>query len=486
MPEAMRDLTPLFHPRSVAFVGASNKPGKWGFIILANLVNGGYEGPIYPVNPRDNEVQGLKAYPSVAALPETPDMAVIVVPPPNVPKVVQDCVDRGIRAGVVITAGFAEVGDQGEKLQHEMVEVARSGGMVLVGPNCNGINRPSLKLYCQMPPVFPQPGSMAIVAQSGNVATSVCKRGMKNGFGWSSVVSSGNEADLHSEDYYGYFAEDPQTEVILGYIEGFRDGRRFLEMARKVSARKPIVVIKGGYTQAGASAVMSHTASLAGLEATFEGACRQAGIIRAKTVNDLFYIGAGFLKQPIPKGRRVAILTGGGGWGVLAADACGEAGLEVFSLPFETLDELDSFLPPWWSRSNPIDLVAGLQEGALHRSLDCLLRCPGCDGVILLGIVPALPMVPLSPSAGHEAVRAHMDSMLGMAENVIEEFMDMARAYQKPVVIASEFPAAVGDFEAQLALVLGEKGHVCYPAPQDAVTVMDALATYGERRRSAV
>ncbi len=275
---------PLFDPKSIAFIGASNSPGKWGCIVLKNLINGGYPYPIYPVNPKEKEVLGLKSWGNVKDLPETPDLVVIVIPPPAVPQAIEDCVKKGILAGLVITAGFAEVGTEGEKLQQEMLGKARKGGMILVGPNCNGILRPSKRLFPQMPAVFPETGPVSVVSQSGNVATSLSQRANKTGFGVSCVVSSGNEADLHCEDFFEFLAEDPQTHVIISYIEGFRNGRRFFDRAGRITAKKPLVMLKAGGTDAGAQAAMSHTASLAGSDSAFAGACRQCGIIRAHTL----------------------------------------------------------------------------------------------------------------------------------------------------------------------------------------------------------
>jgi len=474
----------LFHPRSVAFIGASNKPGKWGFIVLANLKNGGFTGSIYPINPSEAQVQGLRAYQRIAEVPEVPDLAVIVVPPPAVPSVIGECVAKGVQAGGVITAGFAEVGSEGERLQREMVEQARTGGMILVGPNCNGIMSPPQGLHVAMPPIFFPPGSMAVVAQSGNVATSMARRGIKKGFGISRFVSSGNEADLHCEDYYEYLSEDPETKVILSYIEGFRDGRRFLATAREVTRKKPIVMLKAGASGAGAKAAKSHTAAMAGSDRVFEGACRQAGVIRARNMDDLANISAGFVRQPLPSGRRVGIVTAGGGWGVLAADACGEAGLEVPALPEETIEELDTFLPAWWSRSNPVDLVAGLKPDHLGRSLECLLRCSTLDGILLLGIMPALPLEPLAPSAAPEVVEERLQAMLEAIHAVFHEFMGLADQYQKPVIIASELPFSVENLEDRMALMLGQMGCVCYPSPEDAAIVMASLAGYAEYLRS--
>lgn len=485
MNEVELKFRPLFHPRSIAFIGASNNPQKWGFIILSNLLKGGYKGLIYPVNLDEPEIQGLKAYNRISAIPDTPDLAIIVTPPNSFPGVIDECIEKGIRAGVVITAGFAELGSEGEALQRDIVERARRGGMILVGPNCNGIMRPSWKLYPVMPPVFPSPGPMAIVAQSGNVATSIVRRLMKKGIGCSCYVSSGNEAHLHCEDFFEYLAEDQETRVILSYVEGIRDGRRFLQTARKVTRKKPIVMLKVGRTKAGAKAARSHTAALAGTDLAFEGAFRQTGIIRAESLDELTNIAISLFRQPLPRGRRMGILTAGGGWGVIAADACERAGLEIVELPHETISELDRILPPWWNRGNPVDLVAGLREGALLKSLETLLRCPVVDGVILLGIMPALPVGKIQSLTNKGISMETVDALIKLIVDVYDQFMELAERYQKPVITGSEIPVPIGDLEQRIAIALGKKGYVCYPSPEEAVLAMASLAAYSEYIRFA-
>jgi acyl-CoA synthetase (NDP forming) len=480
MPETDYRFDALFHPRSVAFIGASNNPNKWGSIILANLINGGFEGPIYPINPHESEIRGLKSYASVADLNETPDLAVIVIPASAIPSVIDQCVTKGIRARLVITAGFAEVGIDGKQLQREMAERARRGGMVLVGPNCNGIMRPPWKLYSTMASLFSPPGPMAVVSQSGNVGLSITRRLLRKGFGCSFYVSTGNEAYLHSEDYFGYMVDDPDTKVILSYIEGLKDGRRFFETARKITKKKPVVMLKAGGTSAGAKAAKSHTAALAGSDLAFDGACRQAGLIRANDVEELCNIGMALIRQPLPKAKRIGIITAGGGWGVLAADACSKAGLEVPALPVDTIAELDTFLPTWWSRSNPVDLVAGLRPDHMRKSLESLLRCSEIDGIMLLGLMAALPVEPVPPSASQDVVMRRTEDMISMVNKVFDEFMGLAETYQKPIIIGSEFPATVPGFENLVAPRLGEKGYICYPEPDDAAKVMASLAGYAQ------
>lgn len=420
----------LFDPRSVAFLGASDDPGKWGYRVLANLIAGGFQGNIYPVNPKKEEILGLKVYRSVGDIPEIPDLAVIVVPPPSVAGVVKECVAKRMKAGVVITAGFAEIGGEGERLEREIIEVASSGGMALIGPNSFGIVSPPSKLYPQMPPDFPPSGPVAIVSQSGNVVGSVTRLATAKGFGCSRGISSGNEAILHSEDYLQYLAGDPQTKVILGYIEGFRNGVQFLQTVKEVSKKKPVVMLKAGETPAGARAAKSHTASLAGSDAVIEAMCKQAGVTRARSLDELVDMGVSFLCHPLPQGRRVGIVTAGGGWGVLAADACAKLGLDVVSFPRETIAELDSLLPAWWSRGNPVDMVAGSFGDTMLKCVETVLRCPVVDGVIMLGLTPALPRKWPSQPASEQEREHGQNPMFTVITGIFNQVKGLSNTYQ--------------------------------------------------------
>ncbi len=421
----------------------------------------------------------MKTYNQVKDIPGTPDLAVIVIPPPAVPRAIDDCVEKGIRAGVIITAGFAEVGGDGEKLQNEMVEKARKGQMILVGPNCNGIVRPSRKLFPQMPAVFPQEGPLAVVSQSGNVALSLSRRSIKAGFGLSCIVSSGNEADLHCEDYFEFLSHDPDTKVIISYIEGFRNARRFFDIAKGVVAQKPLIMIKAGGTSAGARAAKSHTASLAGSDSTFDGACRQAGIIRAADLQELFNTGIGFLNQPAPRGNRTAILTMGGGWGVLAADSAARYGLDVVQLSDKTLSALDSILPHWWNPGNPVDMVAGNIEGAMMKTLKVLIEAPETDCVIVLGIMGFFTTQSISPDTPPEEVEKLFRNIVGQLTQAFYEIRGLSHYYKKPVVAGTELPFAVADMEERIFHTLGTKGFPLYKTPNETVKVMSHLVKYG-------
>ncbi len=387
MDERLKVLDYAFNPRSVAFIGASENVSKWGFLILNNLITGGYEGKIYPVNPSRETILGLPAYTSVLDIPSQIDLAVFTVPARNVLGALDDCAARGVKASLVITAGFKELGVEGAGIEREMVRRARAAGMAIIGPNCQGICCPRNKLYPWMPILFQPPaGKISFVAQSGNILNMLTGHVVDFGLGISKAVSSGNEADLKTEDYFSYYLEDPDTQVIVSYIEGIRDGRSFLEKASAVASKKPVVVLKGGRTRSGISAARSHTGAMAVSEALFEAACRQAGLFLASTIEDTSLTAASFVGRPLPRGRRVGIVTSGGGLGVIAADYCTETGLEVAKLSPETMLALGNLLPDWWVPGNPVDMVAGLDFTILKPTIEILMKSGEVDAVLFLWI----------------------------------------------------------------------------------------------------
>ena len=471
----------FFQPRSLALLGASADRRKWGFRILRNIQSGGFEGNIYPVNPKGGEILGLKAYTGIKEIPEVPDLAVIVVPPESIIETIRECAEKGIKAGVVITAGFAEVDDRGLELQRKMVETAHKGGMALIGPNCFGILSPWHKLYSQMPPVIPPAGPIAVVSQSGNVGFTIARRAMATNFGISRLVSTGNEADLHAEDILEFLADDPETKVILSYIEGFKDGRRFFEIASRVTRKKPIVMIKVGETEAGALAARSHTAALSGSDTVVEAMCRQAGIIRVRNLIELANVGYGFLCQPIPRGKRVGIVTTGGGWGVLAADACSKLGLEVVKLPPAVIAELDAMLPAWWSRNNPVDLVAGSSNEGMQRVVEILAQCDEIDGILKLGIIPPWETWSAERISGMSREDRYKAIVQGYVEDC-ERTRETSARFAKPIYVATELPIPKGDrsIEQEVTTGLGLKHLVIYGMPHEAAMVFNAMASYSQ------
>lgn len=389
-PNLNENLIKLFEPESIAIVGASASPWKWGFRFIHNITNGGFTGKVYGVNPQHDEILGTPIVHTIADLPEPIDLAYIIVPPPGVPKALRECAAKGIKAVVIITAGFGELEDEDTKAaQQEIATIAREEGIAVVGPNCAGLVSP--EPYNLFGAMFTweaaKGGGLSIVSQSGNVAATILRWSMLHQVGISRIVSSGNEAVSTTEDFLCFYADDPRTEVIFAYIEGVPDGRRLFDALKYATAKKPVVVMKGGRNAAGVRATESHTGSLATSMELFRAACRQAG---ASLVDDIFEAAelcGAYINQPLPKGRNTVIITQGGGWGVMAADACADAGLNVVDLPEETIAELDTFLPGWWSRGNPVDLVAGVQDprGSV-RVAEIVLKSSAVDAIIFLGV----------------------------------------------------------------------------------------------------
>jgi acyl-CoA synthetase (NDP forming) len=376
----------IFKPRTVAFVGASNNLAKWGGIVFTNILRGGFKGKLYPVNPKDSTVLGHEAFKSVLDIPGEIDLAILVVPASVIADTISECVKKGIKAGIVITAGFAELGEAGRILQEEMLERARAGNMILVGPNGQGIASPGESFYPWLPGFRPDKGVIGIVSQSGAVSTELSEGLAEYGFGCSKVISAGNCADLSMSDYLDYFRHDPETKVILMYMEGIDNGRQFLKTAKRVALEKPIVLVKSGRTDAGVRAALSHTASLSGADEIFDAACRQAGISRVRTLGEAIVLAGAFVKTPLPRGRRLGILTGGGGQGVLMADAAALKGIELVELSGDTIKKLKPILPSWWKPNNPVDMVAGMGYGGPTEIIPILMKSGQFDGIIHNGI----------------------------------------------------------------------------------------------------
>jgi len=333
--------------------------------------------------------------------------------------------------------------------------------------------------YVQFPSFFVPPGPIAVVAQSGNVMDSLARLISISGQGCSVCVASGNEASLHIEDYLEYLAGDEHTKVILSYVEGFKDGGRFIEVAREVGKKKPIVMVKAGRTQAGARAAASHTAAIAGSDSIFDAVCRQAGIIRAASLDEMVNIGLALLRQPLPKGRGLGIITAGGGWGVLAADACAALGFDVVRLPEATIAKLDKLLPAWWNRGNPVDLVAGAAAEDIFEAIDLVMQVPAVDAMMFLSIMPALKV---SGFAAPSDAAAREKWGISMREAVVEAFERLngiADRYNKTLVVASTHMWATAEEAAGVSFALGRNNAVCYHMPHEAASVLDALARYG-------
>ena len=387
---AAASMARLFEPRSVAVVGASRERGKIGGEILHNLLRAGFQGPVYPINPAAVEIERTPCYARLGDVPGPVDLVVISVPAAAVPAALDDAAAKGVKAVVVITAGFAETGEAGRRLEGQLLEKIRDAGMRMVGPNCMGLvnTNPAVRLNATFAPVYPPEGRIALSSQSGALGLALLDYAARLNLGISTFVSVGNKADVSSNDLVQYWAEDPRTDVILLYLESFGSPGVFARIARRVARRKPIVAVKAGRSHAGARAASSHTGALAERDAVVDALFRQAGVIRTGTLEELFDVAALLAHQPVPRGRRVAIVTNAGGPGILAADACEAQGLELPALGSETAAGLRAFLPPAASVANPVDMLASAPPDHYARALRLVLADPGVDSVLVVFIPP--------------------------------------------------------------------------------------------------
>lgn len=388
---AANALSWFLSPRSVAVIGASRQRGTVGGEVLHNLTAGGFAGAVYPVNPAATTVQNLPAFPSVEAIPGEVDLAIVAVPAPLVVQVAEQCGRKGVRALVVLSAGFAEVGEQGQARQVELRRVCRAGGMRLIGPNCFGVANtdPAVRLNATFGPLPPPPGRIGFASQSGALGLAVIDFAASLGLGISSFVSMGNKADISGNDLLNYWETDPGTNLILLYLESFGNPRTFSRIARRVARGKPIVAVKSGRSVAGARAASSHTgALLASSDVTVDALFHQAGVIRTDTLEELFDVAALLASQPLPSGRRVAIVTNVGGPGILCVDTCEANGLEIPLLAPETQQRLRSFLPAEASVANPVDMIATATAEQFRQAIEAVAADPNVDAVIAIYLPP--------------------------------------------------------------------------------------------------
>ena len=388
----------FFRPKGMAVIGASNDPLKLGYEVFKNLKK--YRGGrVHPVNVKDEEVQGVKAYKNVKDIPDEVDLAVVVVPKRFVRQTIIDCGKKGVKGIILITAGFGEVGEEGKREERELVEIAREYSMRIVGPNCVGI----MNTHNDMNATFvmdAKKGDIAFISQSGALGAGIIYKTVKEGIGFSKFVSIGNMADVDFSEFMEYLADTEEDKAIALYIEGLKDGRRFMEVAKRVTKKKPVIVLKAGKSESGARAASSHTGSLAGSWRIYEAAFKQSGVIVANTIDDMLSMARAFT-QPLPKGDRVAIMTNAGGPGVLTADAIDKLGLRLADLDEETIEELRSFLPPMAAVKNPVDMIASARGEDYYRTAKALLEDPNVDMLISICVVPTFAgMTPTEHAEG--------------------------------------------------------------------------------------
>jgi len=474
-----KNLDRLFNPKSIAMIGASGSPVKWGFIVLLNILKEGFKGPVYPINLKLKTVLGVPCYPSLEAIPGPVDLAIITTPAPTVSALIDECGRKGVGSVVVITSGFSETGPEGTRMEQEIVAKARGYGIHLVGPNTMGIFSADSNLHALMPPVVPLHGGVSMFSQSGNVGVQMLYWGNNKGIGFNKLVSSGNEGDLKSEDYLSYFAEDKDTKVILAYLEGLDPDSKLYQVARTACRKKPVLIFKGGRTETGGKAAASHSGAMAVSSRVLRAAFRQAGIIELENSQGLIDCAKAFSASPIPKGNRVGILTRGGGWGVITTDSCEENGLVVPRLSNTIIERMNKILPPYWSHGNPVDMAAVITSKPYLECMQILAEWDEVDSVIALGgsIQSAMDFNTNveGPKELRETLvfaREYAKEYTAQDDVVLEQTRRLVEKTGKPIIVVT-----LGDYDNHKSDLMDHQV-VSYPTPERAVRVLTRMVEY--------
>ncbi len=478
MTPSVDDFLKLFEPRGVVVAGASTHPGKFGFVSLHNILASGYAGRVFATNLDGNPVLGIPTMRSLDELPaDEADLIFICTPRSANEDLLRAAAAKGIRAAFLTSAGYGEAGDEGERAQAELVALCDDLGILLVGPNGQGVVSTPARLCAQIVAPYPPAGRIGVASQSGNFVSSFMNWSCATGVGISRAVSCGNAAATGVPDFLRFFAEDHHTDVSLAYIEGVVDGADVAASLRDVALRQPVVVLKGGATAGGARAAASHTGSLATDDRTFDGLCRQVGVTRASTVEEAFEAAATFATQPLPTGNRVMVMTTAGGWGVVTADAITRhPDLELAVLPDDLRDSIDELLPPRWSRNNPIDLAGGETRDTIPTVLELIAGHSAVDAVIFLGLGIQSNQARMLREGGffpdHD-----IDRIVAYHERQDRRFAraahDVSLATSKPILTATELAVAFPDNPGPATV--RATGRVCYPSADRAVTALGHL-----------
>ncbi|MDP6981294.1 MAG: acetate--CoA ligase family protein [Myxococcota bacterium] len=478
---------PLFRPKGVIVAGVSSHPGKFGFATLHNLRRFGFEGDIFPVKPDQAEVLGAPTLPDVSQVPDgAADLVFVCTPNKANVELLRACAKKGVRAAFVTSAGYGEAGPEGVALQEELVRTADELGILMIGPNGQGVISTSVSMCAQIVPPYPPAGGIAVASQSGNLVSSFLNYACGTGVGVSKAVSLGNSAQTSLCDLLDYFAADDDTKVVLAYLEGVADGEHFKRSVRNLTSRKPLVLVKGGVAETGKRAAASHTGALASDARVFDGICRQYGVLRPGTVEEAFEWAATLATQPVPRGKNTVVFSTVGGWGVLAADACADVGLDLIPLPTELREAIDQMVPARWSRNNPIDLAGGEGRDTIAEVLSMVAGHPDVDAMIHLGLGiqgaqgGVYASGPFYPDHGLERIatfHAKQEGRYAEAARVASDEHDV------PVLSATELVHTHPENPGPTGVTV--QGRYCHASAHRAVRALKALVDYAEFRRGS-
>lgn len=453
------DLEPFFKPKSVAVVGASRKPRKFGHVIFKNFAESEFKGKIYPINPKAENILGIKTYPKIAEIPDELDLTIIAIPAQKVPSIIDECLSKDVKSAIIISGGFREAGEEGEKLELEIKKKIEGRGLRIIGPNCIGVYDPANHIDTLFLPRYrlrrPKKGPIAFISQSGAFGSAILDWASSQEIGISKFISIGNKIDIDEVDLLKYLADDPATKCITVYVESIKRGREFLKVSSKVTENKPLIVLKGGVTIEGSSAALSHTGSLAGSAKVYEGAFRQAGILHAETVDELFDYARALAYQPIPQDQKnIAIVTNGGGFGVISTDEASKLGLKLAKFDSGTIKKLKDKLPEYSVPRNPLDLV-GDADVERYRSALNTVSSDSNVGIILVIVLLQTSFI---------------------ESDVVDAITEAQVTYGKPTIVCT----IGGDFTQILVKMLEENRIPSYTTPERAVNAINASIQYSK------
>lgn len=476
----------LFEPRGVLVAGASTHPGKFGFVSLHNILASGYEGRVFATNRDGAEVLGVRTVPDVGDLPDGEiDLVIVCTPKSANLELLEQCAAKGVTAAFLTSAGYGEAGEEGRADERELVARCAELGILLAGPNGQGVVSTPASLCAQIVAPYPPEGRIGVASQSGNFVSSFLNWASATGVGISRAVSAGNAAATSVTDFLDFYSTDPATDVSLAYVEGIPDGRAFYDAATRIARRQPLVLVKGGATEGGAQAAASHTGSLASNDRVFDGACRQAGVTRAATVEEAFEAAATFATQPRPAGPRVVVMTTAGGWGVVTADAISASPvLELATLPDDLITAIDGELPPRWSRNNPVDLAGGETRDTIPTVMRMIAEHEVCDAIVYLGLgiqsnqAAMMRNGPFYPDHGLERIVDYHERQDARFARAAAEISDDTG---KPILTATEL--AVADPTNAGPREVRATGRLCYASANRAVRALEHLVADAEYRR---